>query len=471
MTGQVTVDYDAQQKENLQSLKISFSGDVMIEHCPQTIEGVLEAYRNVPSLIKPLNDGKGKQLTFILYPLQRIAEMFNFELKMKRNIKEVSEHIIARIENIFEQINAGKRQFNDFLDDIKPWEQFISRDWLCLIKEKKLELDGDALKTQREMSNLLVEIRSGSAEESKMKELLDNFDSQNPCSLIPDGEVSKVDFISEMGKLFPKGNPADYCDYAFSTIDADKSGTINFSEFMTAVAPTQPGDIEMRLSVIFFVCDFDHSGTINASEIVKFIEAIEELRGGEAAVNTTRAKSIAAEIMNSSGKSKDGEVTKEEFIKCSKDNTKISVVLLSDITDSTPSTTSTTVNDEKSNWYRMDTSFGSVCMDDGWARPTPSSGQPTLFRDVLHQGNTYIDIMTGDYKGYYLGGHSQKGVGAWSWGGCDYMEWNNDKLKSKSGGTKGHDMAYGANDRFYFSAEKPGYQDVCVTKVYPYKSQ
>ncbi|CAF1486947.1 unnamed protein product [Adineta steineri] len=119
----------------------------------------------------------------------------------------------------------------------------------------------------------------------------------------------------------------------------------------------------------------------------------------------------------------------------------------------------------------MDTSFGSVCMDDGWARPTPSSGQPTLFRDVLHQGNTYIDIMTGDYKGYYLGGHSQKGVGAWSWGGCDYMEWNNDKLKSKSGGTKGHDMAYGANDRFYFSAGKPGYQDVCVTKVYPYKSQ
>jgi hypothetical protein len=78
------VENDDQARKDIESLKISFSGDVMIEDCPQTIDQVFEVYRKVPSLIKHLNDGKGKQITFFLCSLEQIAEMTNFEWQITR---------------------------------------------------------------------------------------------------------------------------------------------------------------------------------------------------------------------------------------------------------------------------------------------------------------------------------------------------------------------------------------------------
>ncbi|CAF3300324.1 unnamed protein product [Rotaria socialis] len=463
-------------KAAFESLTVSFSGDVLIKDCPQTIDAVMKTYVNIPDLIKPLNGGKGRQLEFVLYPLKRIAQMFKFELKVERLIKEVSEHLVFRIENIFEQISMTTRKFNDFLDDIKSWEQYIPKDWLKVIKEKKATHAGDELKTQRQMASLLQKIRSGTTEESEMEELIDKFDLENPCSellmdkflkenqhvktkietlkkispdqsllltqiesvediildfydndvyllhiceqwskknkrnmlkqlrffsqlkknymndifrvidhdLHPsldekpddyviyfatqgsiesynfwkdsltklsrtqislilkqnaslteqsllkwhaefmkehlDGELSKDDFISELVKLFPKGNPANYCDYAFSTIDIDKSGKISFVEFMNAVALIQPGDLKTRLGLVFSVCDYNNAQTIDDGKIVKFLEVIAELEHGEGAVNTNAAKSVARAIMELCGKSKDGAVNKEEFIDCCERN-------------------------------------------------------------------------------------------------------------------------------------------------------
>ena len=78
VSGEATVEYDKQQKADLESLKISFSGDVLIEDCPQTIDEVMKVYRSVPSLIRSLNDGKGKPLTYTLCSLKQIAEMTFF---------------------------------------------------------------------------------------------------------------------------------------------------------------------------------------------------------------------------------------------------------------------------------------------------------------------------------------------------------------------------------------------------------
>jgi hypothetical protein len=78
------VENDDQARKDIESLKISFSGDVMIEDCPQTIDQVLEIYRKVPSLITKLNDGKGKPMTFILCSLEQIAKMTNFEQPITR---------------------------------------------------------------------------------------------------------------------------------------------------------------------------------------------------------------------------------------------------------------------------------------------------------------------------------------------------------------------------------------------------
>jgi hypothetical protein len=99
-------------------------------------------------------------------------------------IKEVTNLIINRIENIFEQIIQGKRMMNDFLAKIEPWQGWISPDWIEVIRDKQAALVGEELRTQRQLATLLEEIRCGQGDEKEMVQLLDNFNDQNPCSLM-----------------------------------------------------------------------------------------------------------------------------------------------------------------------------------------------------------------------------------------------------------------------------------------------
>ncbi|CAF1395144.1 unnamed protein product [Rotaria sp. Silwood1] len=184
ITGQAKIDNIDRTNSKFHSLKISFSGDVLIEDVPNTVEDVFNIFKKVPNMLKQLNDGKGQQLEFELYPLKRMAEIFKHDLRIERIMKEVTNHIINRIENIFEQIIQGKRMMNDFLAKIEPWKGWIPPDWVEVIHDKQSALVGEELRTQRQLATLLEQIRGGQADENEMIQLLDNFNDQNPCSLM-----------------------------------------------------------------------------------------------------------------------------------------------------------------------------------------------------------------------------------------------------------------------------------------------
>jgi hypothetical protein len=84
VNGDAAVEHTQNENSKFESLRISFSGDVLIEDVPRTIEDVFKIFKQVPSLLKQLNDGKGQQLEFELYPLKRMAEKFKHELRITR---------------------------------------------------------------------------------------------------------------------------------------------------------------------------------------------------------------------------------------------------------------------------------------------------------------------------------------------------------------------------------------------------
>jgi len=84
ISGQAKLDNVDRTNSKFHSLKISFSGDVLIEDVPNTVEDVFTIFKKVPSMLKQLNDGKGQQLEFELYPLKRMAEIFKHELRIER---------------------------------------------------------------------------------------------------------------------------------------------------------------------------------------------------------------------------------------------------------------------------------------------------------------------------------------------------------------------------------------------------
>jgi Ca2+-binding EF-hand superfamily protein len=46
--------------------------------------------------------------------------------------------------------------------------------------------------------------------------------------------------------------------YAFATFDANNDGTIDFDEFILAIAATSQGDLDDRLEVAFEMLVYDH---------------------------------------------------------------------------------------------------------------------------------------------------------------------------------------------------------------------
>lgn len=84
ISGEAKLENVDKVNSDFHSLKISFSGDVLIEDVPNTISDVFAIFKKVPKMIEKLNEGKGQQLEFELYPLKRMAEIFKHELRIQR---------------------------------------------------------------------------------------------------------------------------------------------------------------------------------------------------------------------------------------------------------------------------------------------------------------------------------------------------------------------------------------------------
>lgn len=126
-------------------------------------------------------------------------------------LRDVTGHLVNRIENIFVQMSDATRKLNDFVLSIKQWQHLIPRDWVDVIKRKQGDHAGDESKTQRKLSSMLENIRSGKAEESEMENLLDKFEANDPCSIRSIEQFlrennrieSKIEMLTKFNKYLP----------------------------------------------------------------------------------------------------------------------------------------------------------------------------------------------------------------------------------------------------------------------------
>ena len=86
--------------------------------------------------------------------------------------------------------------------------------------------------------------------------------------------LSKEEFQKIYRQFFPFGDPSSFADYVFNVFDADKSGSIDFKEFICALSVTSRGKMEDKLDWAFQLYDIDGDGKISYDEMLKIVEAI-----------------------------------------------------------------------------------------------------------------------------------------------------------------------------------------------------
>jgi Ca2+-binding EF-hand superfamily protein len=86
--------------------------------------------------------------------------------------------------------------------------------------------------------------------------------------------LTKEEFQKIYKQFFPFGDPSSFADYVFNVFDADKSGTIDFKEFICALSVTSRGKMEDKLDWAFQLYDIDGDGKISYEEMLAIVEAI-----------------------------------------------------------------------------------------------------------------------------------------------------------------------------------------------------
>ncbi|CAF1552759.1 unnamed protein product [Adineta steineri] len=130
----------------------------------------------------------------------------------------------------------------------------------------------------------------------------------------PSGKLDKKKFVDVYKQFYPQGKADSFCKYAFNTFDANNDGTIDFDEFLLAIAATSQGDLDDRLEVAFEMYDVSGDGQIDQKELANLISAMYDLVGESDRKGDKDPKKRAIEIITKLDVGGDKKLNKQEFI-------------------------------------------------------------------------------------------------------------------------------------------------------------
>jgi Ca2+-binding EF-hand superfamily protein len=132
----------------------------------------------------------------------------------------------------------------------------------------------------------------------------------------PSGVISREDFYRGYRDMFPFGNASTYADLVFTVLDRDRSGTVDFSEFLTALSKTTRGTLAEKLDWTFRLYDVNRDGFVSRAEMLRIVDAMYQMMGDSVPLKEDEAtpEKRVDKLFAAMDTDHDGRLSKQEFI-------------------------------------------------------------------------------------------------------------------------------------------------------------
>ena len=146
----------------------------------------------------------------------------------------------------------------------------------------------------------------------------------------PTGQMDKKRLEEVYRVMFKNSESNAFADLAFEAFDADKSGFIDFNEFLLAMAANLDSDLTKRLHFAFKIFDINKNATLDRNELIKVINALYDLKGfpKSSRIGENTAQNLATTIFAKFDKDNDKTLTEEEFVNGCISNPRIQVIFV-----------------------------------------------------------------------------------------------------------------------------------------------
>ncbi|GAV01816.1 hypothetical protein RvY_12465 [Ramazzottius varieornatus] len=138
---------------------------------------------------------------------------------------------------------------------------------------------------------------------------------KNDC---PTAIIYEDKFKELYSYYFPLGDARTFAGYIFSVLDHDRTGCINFEQFLMAMSILTRGELTEKLRWIFNLYDLNADGRITPDELKAVVSAVHEMLGNHTTPlppSEDTIKAQVARIFQKMDRNGDGVITLDEFTK------------------------------------------------------------------------------------------------------------------------------------------------------------
>ena len=158
---------------SLENLSLKIFGDVLPDELPTTVDGAMEMIKNLPQLIQKSNNGKGKPLEYVLFPLSApiFQNNFGISIRKSRAVPIIDEGQILQSILIYDRILERIQKAHDQVEEMAVRRNFVTEselDEAGSIAERLEEQEGSF---RSDLQKVVIALRSGNSDSSAIPDL------------------------------------------------------------------------------------------------------------------------------------------------------------------------------------------------------------------------------------------------------------------------------------------------------------